>query len=122
MTDDLCVFVKRDELIARIKENRERHRTVFEAALDGYKKQALKELRDRVNAIKKGQMPSLHIDLMIPEDHTHDYDGVLDMLSMSEDPEVSISRAEFMRYVRDEWPWRRRWLDTNASYTDVSNA
>lgn len=110
------ISVHKAELIDRIRLNRDQHRAVFEKAIQGYHDELKRELADRLDRLIKGQHIDKHIALLEPEDHTEDYDRVLDMLEMSVDDEVTITAQEFAQYVRDDWAWKRQWVATNSAY------
>lgn len=110
--------VRKDELVARITENRDKHRQVFEEALDGYKAAAIKAGEHILEQLRNNKTPDLNalLRLPVPSDHTGDYDAVLDMLDMNVDDEVEISQADFRSYVRDEWHWKGQFTATNSHY------
>lgn len=116
---DLTITVSKQELLDRITENRDKHGAIFEKALEAYKKEVLKQLRQRINQIKAGKTPDLFIRLPIPEDHTVDYEAVIDMLTMHRGEELTIQSEKFRQYVRDEWHWKREWQASTASYVVV---
>lgn len=113
------VTVNRDELLDRVRENRDKHRSVFEAAMDGYRKAAIEELDRAISDARSGRKIMRHLSLIEPVDKTKDYDRVIDMLEMSTDEEITLEQNEFACYVRDEWAWRDQFLAANSSYTAV---
>ena len=112
------IKVNRDELLGRVQTNRDEHRAVFEKAVTGYQAQMYELLHAAIRRIEVGKMPDLYAlnRLPVPQDHTSDYDAVLDLLGMAVGPEVEIDEEDFRAYVRDEWRWKREWATTTASY------
>lgn len=110
------VKVTKSVVIGRITKNRDRHRDIFERAMTIYRQKAIERLEDVITALQNGDTPSLIVHLPVPEDHTKDYNAVLDMLDLSVDDEVEISQRDFRCYVRDEWDWKQKFLGTVNSY------
>ncbi len=113
-----CKFitVSKTELLERLEENRAKHRTVFEAAVTGYRKEALDRLEHRIKQLKDGKLPDLFINLTVPEDHTRDYDRVIKMVQMHIGDTFELSEGDFGSYVMDDWKWKRQWAYTNSTY------
>lgn len=60
-------------------------------------------------------------ELLVPEDHTDEYDQLLEMLAMSVDDEVELTAQEFAQYVRDDWSWKHQFTRTmrrNSTYLE----
>lgn len=110
------VTVRRDEFLARVSENRDRHRSVFEEALDGYRNRLTAELERRVRDLKRGRHVDQYIGLPEPEDHTDDYDRILTMAEMSVDDTVELTDDEFAMFVMDQWRWKQSFTDSTEQY------
>lgn len=113
----LTVTVATADLQRRVQANRDKHRALFEEALENYHKQAIKEFESRINRIRHGKEFDTYIRLPVPEDHTEDYDRVLDMLEMHTGSTIEISTEDFARFVRDDWEWKQAWVGNTLSYT-----
>ena len=111
------VHVKREELLTRIKENRAKHRDEFERAWDGYTKAVREWLEKSLDALKAGKKIDVAFRGPIPQDHTEDYDRVIDMLQMEIRDELEIDETQFAQYVRDDWGWKGQFVTTNSTYT-----
>lgn len=110
------VTVPVGELLGRLRANRDRHRRVFEAALEGYRKEAQARLRSQLRALKAGVPPEIRLILAPPEDHTRDYDRVIAMVEMHTEATLSVGESQFAQYVLDDWGWKGRWLDVANIY------
>jgi hypothetical protein len=117
---EMIINVDKSELLSVLEANRARHRTVFGAALDGYKREALRVLRDQIKAIEAGETPALHLILDRPEDHTRDYDRVIGMLKMDKSDTFRLDQGTFKNYVDDDWSWTRQWAKMSSSYAPAS--
>ena len=120
MVYEMIINVDKSELLSVLEANRARHRTVFLAALDGYKKEALRVLRDQIKAIEAGKAPALHLILDRPEDHTRDYDRVIGMLKMDKYDTFRLDQDTFKKYVDDDWTWKRQWSKMSSNYAPAS--
>jgi hypothetical protein len=116
MAYEMIITVDKADLLVKLRENREKHRTVFLAALDGYKKQATEILKSHIRAIEEGRTPLLVISLARPEDHTRDYDRVIGMLEMDKSGEFRLDAVTYGNYVNDDWRWKREWARMSSSY------
>jgi hypothetical protein len=112
------VKVKVAALRERVQHNRDQHRAVFEKALEVYKERLLAHLELKVEQVKKGERIEHYIALPVPEDHTKDYDRILNMLDLSVDDEVTITQREFAMYVMDDWAWKESFYSNTVSYTE----
>lgn len=111
------VNVKREELLTRIKANRDAHRELFLKAQDGYRVKVIEELDRMLADAREGRKIRRAIQLAEPEDHTADYDRIVDMLTMSQDEIIEIDAHAFGCYVRDEWSWKRKATLLNTTYS-----
>jgi hypothetical protein len=120
------VKVKRDELLERVKTNRENHIAEYEEAVIGYKEKAKLEiekamgrLAKRVDELEEGEvliLSSVHFNLEVPRNHEKDYDQVIQMLEMSVDDELEIMTDEFACYVMDDWTWKEDFVNVSNQY------
>lgn len=114
------IKVPKAELIAVVRKNRDKHREVYELAMNGYQKAAGDWLAERLQQAREGKLRDpLTFREPVPEDHTSDYDRILAMLDMSIDEVTEIEEHDFAQYALDEWGWKRQWLATASNYTAV---
>jgi hypothetical protein len=111
------VTVKKDELIAALKKNRESHRSLFLEAQNGYREQAIKELDAMLAEARRNEPIRRQVTLVEPQDHTKDYDRALRMLTMSVSDTVFISEQEFACYVEDDWGWKNAFVAQTSNYS-----
>lgn len=110
------VKVKRKELLKKVEKNRKSHRDLFLRAQEGYRIDMIAELDRMLKDAKAGKNIRRAVVMPEPQDHTDDYDRVIDMLKMSVDDEITLDSTAFDNYVRDEWQWSRQAMATNVSY------
>jgi len=112
--------IGKEKLMEIIQENRDKHRSVFLEAIDGYRLEAIKRLERMIEKIKKGKTIDQYLRLPVPTDNTNDYDRVLKMMELDTRDEINLNEEEFAQYVLDDWSWKREWIATASNYT--SNA
>lgn len=120
MLDDLGtskVTVKKDELLAAIKKNRDGHRAAFEIAQTGYRTAVIEELDRMLKEARDGKRIRRSVELVEPQEHTKDYDRVIRMLEMSQADTISITEKQFAQYVLDEWGWTHEFIATSSRYS-----
>lgn len=112
------VVVKKDALASTLQENRDKHRAIFEEALEGYKTRSVELLEEHIERIRKGKVERILVSLPVPEDHTDDYNRALTSLEWSIFDEVELSMREFDMYVRDNWTWKGEFTATTSMYNN----
>lgn len=110
------VRVDREKLLTVLKANRAAHRDLFEEAMEGYRTQSIKILEEHIQRIKDNKPERVQVSLPLPEDHTSDYDRVIQMVEWSLDEEVWLEDTEFDQFVSDNWNWKPQFLATATSY------
>lgn len=110
------VKVDKAALTERVQTNRDKHRDLYEKAIEGYRETVIAWFNKNIDRAKAGKAFETYFRLDKPEDHTADYDRVLDMLSMSLDGEITLQAHEFDQYVRDNWGWSGKFSQTSSAY------
>lgn len=112
------VTIEKNALIQRIQENRNGHTAIYEEAIKGYYLAVARWLEVQQENLNTGEPFETFFNEPRPENHTDDYDNVLDMLNMSVQDRITLSTTEFRQYVRDEWGWKREFLMSSSNYTN----
>lgn len=110
------VRISSSKLRKIIQKNRSQHRGIYEQAMDGYTKAAVGFFEKELKKAKDGKRFQTYFSEPMPEDHTEDYDTVIEMIDLSEDDSVKLSNAEFRQYVKDEWGWKQQFTATSSNY------
>lgn len=110
------ITVPKATLLEKLRENRGQHRQTFEEAWQGYRKHAERDLAERLDAVRDGKPFNLKFGLVVPQDHTDDYDTAINMLEWHVGDEMEVSQEEFRQYVEDDWGWKDQFLHSTASY------
>jgi hypothetical protein len=110
------VRTNKNELRLRVQTNRDGHRAEYEKAIEGYRKTVIEWFNEQINKAKSGKAYETYFSMPKPEDHTKDYDQILDMIDMEEEDVITLTNQEFRQYVRDEWGWMQEFKATSANY------
>jgi hypothetical protein len=110
------VRVQRAELLVKLMDNRDKHRALFLEAQEGYRDLVIAELDKSLQDAREGREIRTYIRMEAPQDHTSEYDTVIEMLRMSVDDVVELKAIEFQCYVLDKWQWAQSALLTNSAY------
>ena len=110
------ITVKKDELLVKIRGNRDAHRGVFLEAQKGYREKVIDELDVMLKDAREGRGIRRTVELVEPQDHTRDYDRVIKMLEMMVGDEVVITDRQFAHFVLDEWEWQQAFEHSTRSY------
>lgn len=103
------VLVVKEELLTTLKANRAKHRIKFERGLEVYRSVVIAELEDKIAALRKGESIVRSVSIEAPEDHTADYDTVIQMLEMDVQGHIEIGVGAFQCYVQDQWHWMNQF-------------
>lgn len=112
---DRTVTVKKTELIAKIKENKESHIAEYEKAVEAYKVEAKRQLREQTKKLRNGEL-DLYLNLVSPVNNSSEYDKIVKMFEWELKDEVELSQGEFNQYVLDELPFSIRAKSLNNTY------
>ena len=110
------VKIYKDELLTKLKSNRDDHRAGFLKALDAYRREAIEVLEEAIEDAKAGKRIITSTHLIEPVDMTREYDQVIAMLQMSVDDIVELTHQEFQNYVMDNWSWSEHVSASNTAY------
>jgi exonuclease VII small subunit len=126
------VKVNKNELLAKVKVNLEKHLQEYGEAVEGYKtearallsqrrKEVVKAIDKKMSELDSEAVPlsldvNLSFHLPVPESHEKDYRQVILMTEMSVDDTLVLKSDEFAYFVMDDWDWKESFLATSARY------
>ena len=116
-TGSRTIKVKKKDLIARIKENKEKHIELYEKAVVAYKATALEQLQHLTDKVNNGSL-NIALQLVTPINNSEDYDSIIEMFEWEVDEEVELGQDEFRQYVQDETTFAQQAFMSNMSYAD----
>lgn len=109
------VKVKKNDLLIKIKQNKEKHIKEFNEAKIAYKEEALKQLAKLKTDVVNGDL-KIHLELVTPIDRTQEYDKVIEMFKWDVSDEVELTQSEFNDYVHDDNDAARQASISNSFY------
>ena len=113
---DSKVTIEKNNLLEKIRTNRNKHVAEYEEAFAGFRLALIKELEDKLVDAKAGKEVSQVLEASAPHNHTEDYDCVISMLEMSVSTEITITEQQFKQYVLDKWNWQAAFKASTAMY------
>jgi hypothetical protein len=111
------IKAKKDEVLAKLRENLELHKKIVAEAKAGYIKAAQEALMARVGELKEGKVVGLGFDLRVPQDHSSVYNTAITMLQMHQEHEVEMTPDQVRHLILDEWEWKQDFIGSNALYS-----
>ena len=117
------VNVPIEELIKKLKANREKHSENFEAALVVYHKKVIEVLDEALEAARTGKEYKTYFNLVKPENMLDEYDEVIGMLEMSlgtTSSTIELTQDQYRNYVLDNWSWSKLFAVNTLSYVGSS--
>jgi len=104
------------QVLEIVKENKDKHNVIYQAALEGYWKKAEKLLRQKLREVSKHKKIEVFLELPFPENHEKDYDRVIRMLELSTDKVVTLDQLSFSQIVLNDWQWKESFKFVNSGY------
>jgi len=113
------------DLLAKLVSNRDSHTLEAAEARRGYYKKLeervlklLTMVREAVQSGDTNEKADTYINLAFPEDHTQDYDRIIEVLEMTNANTVKLTLDEFDKYVRDNWEWMTAFKMSSSLYNN----
>ena len=120
------VQIKRDELLAKLRENRDKHIADFNAArVKFYEKrsEAIQALAQADTDNREGRIAASITPLVSklaampkPTSYENSYNRAISMLEREQREVLEITDAEFAQYYLDDWQWRGQYAASTAMY------
>lgn len=107
------ITVPKESLLAKLQQNREDHRAIFEEALVGYQAESEAELQQHLDLLRAGKHRDIRIQKIVPRDHTNDYNRAIAMIEMAMGDTITLSERDFAQYVMDDWGWQGEFLSNS---------
>lgn len=120
---NLKVTVDKNDLLYKLRVNREKHVAMYDEAVDGFTEAAKLRLQIEISRLAKTKgRKSVHFNITAPTNHAPEYDTVIHMLELHTGDTVTLHADEVRMLVEDEWSWMRSWLSGNSGYSASSRA
>lgn len=109
------LLVKKADLIAQIKKNKEAHIKAYAKAVVAYKKEALKQLAEQTKAAKEGKL-NIHLTLISPVSLADHYDELVEMFELEVREEIELTQQEYNEYYKDKTEVTIHAMMSNSLY------
>lgn len=119
---DFTITANREEVLAKVKANRDEHADIVKEAREGYMKKAEEALQKKLAALREGKLVRLGFSLQPPLDHTKEYDLAITMLELHTGDTVELTAIQVQNFIHDDWDWKQRWSSSNSLYSDKAAA
>lgn len=111
------ITVSKEELLDRLRENRERHVGTFEQVLEDYRTKAVELLEEHIDRIREGKVEKVNVILPPPENYESEYDRAIAMVEWEKRDLIELDEHTFSQWVLDEWSWKHAFNQTVATYS-----
>jgi len=129
---EMDVVCNKDEVLNKIRENRENHIKIMAEARKGYVREAIEFANDSTdyldNVIHHLGNGDVGVSLTpprpefsLPKDHTLAYNTAIQMLELHQDETVVLTGYEVRTLVEDIWDWQQDFLRSAAQYTNSAS-
>ena len=110
------ITVDKADLIAKIRANRDEHRSMFIKAQERYRDAMIAELDRALEEAREGKKIRRSFALPVPEDHTDEFNTAIEMLEWEQGDSVQLDHLDFQRYVQNRWQWAASFAANTQSY------
>ena len=115
ISNSRIIEVRKADLIAKIKENRDKHIIDYNEAVVSYRKEAKKQLAEQKKALDRGEL-NIRVQLITPIDMTSEYNKRIEMFEWDIKDVVELSQGEFNEYILDELDFAINARLSNMTY------
>ena len=116
--DARTIKVDKKQLIAKIKENKENHIKEYEKAVENFKKEAAKKIKELSVSLKNENFDKLKLSMTVPENRSNEYDKLVLQFEWEIEDQVELSQGEFNEYIHDETPFAKQAKYSNTFYAN----
>ena len=110
------INVNKGTLVGILKDNRKKHKELYNEAVLGYHIEVCEKLEDALRKASCGEEYITNLSMTKPEHHIKDYDRVIGMLELATETEIELNSGEYDQYVNDEWHWAGMTNSINTMY------
>lgn len=114
-----AIKMTRTELLKIVIENKAKHISEYNEAVEDYKKLVLQISKDNLKYAKEETLESFKKIKSIPTppvSYEDSYKRAIRMLELSVDEFIEVEEEVFNQLVLDEWSWKRNFTVAAASY------
>ena len=120
LAQDIKLTFKREDVLAKLRENQARHLTILKEANEGYLKEAQASLEARLEEVKAGRLVKLSFSLSRPVSHEKTYEAMISMLEAASDDTLELTMEQQQAFMCDQWDWQEQFLEVSSSYSGMA--
>lgn len=117
---EMDVKVKKDDILNKLRANREAHIVEYQKAVENYWRKAQELLDERMSMFGSEPnleaVPHMHFEISAPENFVESYDSVIGMIEASADDTIVLSRQNYLMFMDDQWEWKDHFAYLNSTY------
>lgn len=116
------VKMDKAELLAIVRENKEKHIREYNEAVEDYKKAAVKLAQENLELANTGDLDKISKIKAMPSKPTSyedSYTRAIRMLELSVESIIEIEEQIFNQLVLDEWQWKHNFAVASALYKTI---
>ena len=116
------VKINKKELLAIVRENKEKHVKEYNESVVDYKAAAIKVAAEHVELAKTGELAKIAKIRAMPSSpvsYEKEYDRAIRMLELSVEKEIEVEEDVFNQLVLDEWAWKHQFAATASLYKSL---
>lgn len=110
------IQVDKQQLLDKLRENRENHINTYEEVLQAYQEKCIKLLEEHIERIRSGAVEKVNVSLPAPENHEDEYDRAISMVEWHQGDQLELDSFQFDNFIRDQWRWKQEFETMSATY------
>jgi len=111
------IIVRKESLLKVLRANRLEHIEEHKKAVKGY---WLTTVDNLVKALALAEENTTinwsEITNQEPYAHTNEYDEAIEMLELTEEEKIHLSKDQYRKYYKNHWSWKTNWDMNNSVY------
>jgi hypothetical protein len=116
------VKIKREELLAVVRENKEKHIVEFNESVEDFKKAAVVITKNNLKLVNTGDLNNIaKVKNLpsVPSSYEQSYTRAIRMLELSIDDVIELDDTTFNQLVLDEWNWKSNFQLSGSLYKSL---
>jgi hypothetical protein len=116
------VKIKREELLAVVRENKEKHIAEYIESVEDFKKAVVVITKNNLKLVNTGELDSIaKVKNLpaVPNSYEQSYTRAIRMLELSIEDVIELDDTTFNQLVLDEWNWKSNFQLSGSLYKSL---
>ncbi len=116
------VKIKREELLAVVRENKEKHIAEYIESVEDFKKAVVVITKNNLKLVNTGELDSIaKVKNLpaVPNSYEQSYTRAIRMLELSIEDIIELDDTTFNQLVLDEWNWKSNFQLSGSLYKSL---